>query len=254
MAEKGKPEPTRSRVKRADSIDVSRLVTVGDLMEVIAKDWKESARFRKFYFTDDKLKELKDRAVRALDGVTSHREKCDLLVSLAKKLKPNLNIDVEELEQQRYTFAVNSKEAAAVIEAAILELYSSIDCIVQVLHAIYGRKSRKFPESTRKFFEGVEQISGEFPEELKLVVQGVSWYKELLYIRDDLTHLDTGLVHLDERDGPVRYIHPGIQEKGKPFVREDMFAWLTDMIEKVGQFHDEIFRYLNSTLMDKPLS
>jgi hypothetical protein len=85
---------------------------------------------------------------------------------------------------------LNSQELSAVIEASILELYSSLDCTVKVLHAVYGHGSRSFPKSTRKLFHNYDKVTGSFPEELKEVFRTADWYDGLRYLRDELTHLD----------------------------------------------------------------
>ena len=253
MARKEKLEAVKNYSKNADCIDGPGPITIGTLMKLVSEGWRESARFRRFHFG---VYDLKDLELRALDGVTSHCEKCHYFSSLAEKLRPNLNIEVQELEQQRYTSAVSSKEIAAVIEAAIQELHSSVDCTEKVLCAIYGNKSN---EPIRYLFSEIQKTSEECRREIKLpseitqVIRNASWYDELRCLRNGLIHRDTGRVHLDERDGPVRYIHLGVKGSNQPFVREDIFGWLTEMEAKVNRFHDEIFRYLNSTLVDRPI-
>lgn len=225
-------------------------IVANALRTFVPENWGEVARFQKFYSGTYKLN---DREQRALAGITSHYEKCHTLTALAEKLRPNLEIDKKELDEQGYTPAIHADEIAAVIEAAILEFYSSVDCAAKVIRAIYGPKSRGFRKSTRGLFENAQEISGEFPEKLKQVILNASWYRDFLHLRDDLTHLDTGLVSLNERGDSVRYLHSGMKKTGKPFVLENIFDWLLEMMEKVNQWLGEIFHHLNGELVDKPV-
>ena len=70
---------------------------------------------------------------------------------------------------------MNARELSAVVEASFLELYSSIDCTVKVLRAVYGGESRSFPDSTRKFFHNYEKVLGSYPDKLKEAFRGAYW-------------------------------------------------------------------------------
>ena len=212
--------------------------------------WGEVTRFRKFYSSTNASD---PRARRALNGVESHLEKCITLTDLAEKLKPNLQIDKTELDSRGFTTAINAREIAAVVEAAILELYSSIDCTAKILYKIYGPETRGLKDSTRGLFQKIESMSGSFPEKLKKVIEKASWYWQLLHLRDALTHLDTGMVYLDDMTGLVQYHHHGLKKANKPFLIEDIFGWLDEMIKEVNQFLGIIFHHLNDLLDDKPI-
>jgi hypothetical protein len=125
-----------------------------------------------------------------------------------------------------YTPAFNSHELATVIEASILELYSSLDCTAKVLHAVYGHGSRAFPKSTRKLFCNYDKVTGSFPDELKEVFRTADWYDGLRYLRDELTHLATGSCSLDHKTGVVSYMHMGMKLRGQVYIIEDIFTWL----------------------------
>ena len=129
------------------------------------EQWGEVDRFANFYGGTFKFSGTEKRAVA---GVRNHFQKAITLQTLAVKLKPGLDIDKKQLEERGYTPALNSHELSAVIEAAILELYSSLDCTVKVLHAVYGHGSRSFPGSTRRLFQNLEKVTGSFPDELRL--------------------------------------------------------------------------------------
>lgn len=212
--------------------------------------WGEVIRFQKFWSSTHVLD---DRAQRALAGVGSHLEKCITLTSLAEKLRPNLQIDKTELDERGFTSASNANEITTVVEAAILELYSSVDCTAKVLRAIYGAETNGFKNSTRGIFQNIRKMSGSFPEELKEVIENASWYWQLHHLRDELTHLATGSVHLDEKTGHVSYHHYGLKRDNQPLILEDVFGWLDKMTKEVNQFLGILFHHLNNQLEDKPI-
>ena len=209
------------------------------------EQWGEVDRFANFYSGTYKFS---DREKRAVAGVLNHFQKAITLQTLAVKLKPGLDIDKKQLEERGYTPALNSHELSAVIEASILELYSSLDCTVKVLRAVYGSGSRSFSESTRRLFQNFEKVTGSFPDELKEVFRKADWYDGLLYLRDELTHLATGSCSWDHKTGVVQYMHLGMKLRGSVYVIEDVFAWLAEIINKLNGFLGIVFRVLNTTL------
>lgn len=209
------------------------------------EQWGEVDRFANFYSGTYRFS---DREKRAVSGVLNHFQKAITLQTLAVKLKPGLDIDKKQLDESGYTPALNSHELSAVIEASILELYSSLDCTVKVLRAVYGSGSRSFPESTRRLFQNIEKVAGSFPDELKEAFRKADWYDGLLYLRDELTHLATGSCNLDHKTGVVQYMHLGMKLRGGVYVIEDVFAWLAEIINKLNGFLGIVFRVLNATL------
>jgi hypothetical protein len=212
--------------------------------------WGEVDRFQRLYTG---TYNLEPRTQRALTGVSAHFGKAIRLSRLAERLRPNLQEDRDQLEEHGFTPAENAAQLATVIEAAILELYSCIDCLVKVLRGVYGPGTRGFKDSTRGFFQGVEKLSGSFPIELKLVVAEAHWYARLQRLRDDLTHLDTGHVRLDDATMVVRYVHYGMKEAGGPLEIEDIFGWFTDTSSQVNAFLGRVFHHLNTTLSEVPV-
>ncbi len=194
-----------------------------------------------------------ERDTRALAGVEGHFTKFHRLRTLSAKLRPNLEIDRAQLDERGFTPADNAGELATVIEAAILELYSSVDCTVKVLRAIYGKTTRGFKESTRSLFQDVDKLTGTFPEELKPLFANADWYSRLLHLRDELTHLATGNVYLREKDGPVSYAHFGLKPGGKPLELPDIYGWLDEMAGHINAFLGAVFHHLNGTLADTPV-
>lgn len=164
-----------------------------------------------------------------------------------------MKIDKQELHDRGHTRAIHSKEIAAVIESAILELYSSVDCTASVLRAIYGEQSKGSKEPTSSLFRDTSKISRALPESLKSVIQGSSWYEDFRHIRNELVHRETGKVRLNEQNGSVEYFHLGITEDDEAFVLEDVFGWLEGRMREVNQFLGKVFHHLNETLEDKPV-
>lgn len=140
-----------------------------------------------------------DTTQRALVGVSGHFGKCRRLLTIAEQLRPNLQVDQAELDHHGYTPAEHARDLATVIEAAIVELYSAVNCTVQVLRAVYGRSTRGFKNLTRSFFENVRKLAGSFPDDVKTVVDQSVWYKPLRSLRDELTHRAPGFLHLSPR-------------------------------------------------------
>lgn len=81
------------------------------------------------------------------------------------------------------------------------------------------------------------------PAEIADTPADIGWYKRLLHLRDELTHLDAGAVHRDRETKSVRYIHHGISEGGKPLVIDDIFGWLA-----ANGFDGRLSRFLNDLL------
>ena len=97
------------------------------------------------------------------------------------------------------------------------------------------------------------KLTGSFPIELKTIIQDTDWYRELLFLRDELTHLATGTVSLSENTNSLQYFHSGIRKSNEPYILEDIFKWLDMMISKVNGFLGQVFGHLNNGLKDEPV-
>lgn len=216
------------------------------------EQWGTLEKFSKFY---SGTFELKKSGQRSVSGAINHFHKCLILKQLALKLIPNLEKDEAELAQNGYTNAVNSKELSAVIESAILELYSSVDCTRKVITEIYSKKYQGVPNSTRKYFGNIngEKIDKEFPEQLIIAVKEAQWFEEFRELRDELTHLDTGSCHKDKETGKIRYMHSGFSVNGKALIIEDILHQVDQYIAGVNQFTGRVFAFLLEQLEDKPI-
>jgi hypothetical protein len=58
----------------------------------------------------------------------------------------------------------------------------------------------------------------------------------------------TGSCHLDEATKSVRYMHIGIKTDGTPLIVEDVFTWLSGLMEAVNAFLGQIFHFLRNSL------
>ena len=223
----------------------------GNVVMYAPEQWGTLEKFSKFYSTTHTFSE---RGKRALSGAINHFHKAQTLRNLAFKILPNLELDDEELEKNGYTQAINSKELSAIVEAVILELYSSLDCTRKVITEIYT-KVQGMPDSTRKYFQNIknQKISNDFPEQLILAVKEATWFNEFRAIRDELTHHDTGTCSRDKETRKIQYFHYGIKVKGKPLIIEDIFEMIEQSFRNVNQFIGRVFAYLYSQLKDTPM-
>lgn len=209
--------------------------------------WGQVDRFSAFAQTTYKFSPTQQRA---LSGVSNHFNKAQVLLALARRLLPNLQIDRDELEKNGFTPARNSRELSCVIEACIAEIYSSVDCTASVVHAVFGPTSRGFKKSTSNLFTSYSKITGSLPDGIKAALGDAHWYRNLRYHRDELTHLDTGSCSLDDETGTVRYMHTGMKVDDKVLIIDDVFEWLKTALNEVNGFIGLVFNHLNATLED----
>jgi hypothetical protein len=195
---------------------------------------------------------FKPRDARALAGVSAHFDKAQLFLGIAEELRPTLTIDREELERQGFTPALNARKLAAVVEAFVVELYSSIDCTAQVLCALLGPTTRGFKSSTSFLFTSYSKIGG-LPQRIVDALRGADWFLPLRYLRDELTHCDTGYCSLHDDTGLVSYMHTGMSKNEKPLIYDDIFTTMAGNLNAVNFFLGTIFHYLLSTLSDAPV-
>ena len=216
------------------------------------EQWGTLQKFQKFYSSTHSLS---DTGRRSVSGAINHFHKAITLRDLAIKLVPNLEEDEKELNEHGYSRAINSKEISAVIEGVILELYSSLDCTRKVVSEIF-KNYQGIPDSTRKYFQNIEKgkIDSNFPEQLIIAVKEATWYNGFRMIRDELTHHDTGSCHKDRDTGKIRYMHTGINIKGKSLIIDDIFEKLDQTFSEVNQFVGRVFAHLYSELNDEPVT
>lgn len=224
---------------------------VPDAVRTFAPEqWGTVDYFCTFYSTTFNFKATEKRAA---SGVSAHFNKAQYLIVLAEKLRPNLKLDEIELEENGYSPIHNSYELGTVIEAAILELYSVIDCTVKVIWAVHGKTTRGFKDSTHRLFAKIETIIGTIPEEIRKEIKHAHWFERLRRIRDEIAHLTPGSCHLDSDTNTVTYMHAGIIEHGKLLIINDIFNWVREMLISINHFIGIVFHYLSRSFNDTPV-
>lgn len=213
------------------------------------KYWGQADRFAKLC---SGTYTFSPRDSRALSGVSTHFEKAQIFKSLAEELRSTLELDRQELNSRGFTPANHARKLAAVVEAFVVELYSSIDCSAQVLRATLGTSTRGFRESTSYLFTKTDKICG-LPQPIVDAIAAADWYLPLRYLRDELTHLSVGHCHLDDDTGVVSYAHYGMRKGEKPLIYGDIFLVMENNLNAVNLFLGQVFRFLLSTLGDSPV-
>lgn len=211
--------------------------------------WGSLERFQHFHsetYAFDK------RTQKALPGTANHLHKAWLLQQVARDRAPLLQEDREQVETSGHTRARRGRELSAVVEAALLDLYSSVDCTRQVITSIYA-KHRGVKQSTRKFFAACSkgEVAETVPEPIRTAFGSADWYPEVLRLRDALTHSDVGICHLDRATGKATYLHPGLSDGNKALVIDDVLLYLDQLTTKINRFLGAVFSHLNKTLNDK---
>ncbi|MDG6079033.1 hypothetical protein E3U23_07490 [Erythrobacter litoralis] len=188
----------------------------------------------------------------ALSGVSAHFEKAQIFLALSDELKLGLMLDRDELNAHGFTPANHSRKMAAVVEAFVAELYSSIDCTAQVLRAVFGRETRGFRSSTSYLFTNWDKIDG-LPQAITDAIREAEWYLPLRYLRDELTHCATGHCRLDNETELVGYAHYGMKKGDKPLIYDDILRTMKENLDAVNLFLGQIFHYLVTTFGDTPV-
>lgn len=212
--------------------------------------WGMVARYANFY---ESTHELSRQARQALRGISAHFDKAEIFRSLAEDLRGGVTLDAEHLHTHGYTEFEHSRKLAAVIESEIQELYSAVDCTRQVVHCLFAKTCRRFPDSTRKTFQAVRdaKLTGLAPE-LEDAFANAHWYWQLLHMRDALTHSDTGMCRAAEGN-TISYSHAGLSQNGKSLEISDIFQRLDSLATSVNQFIGEVFHYLYGQLRQEPM-
>ncbi|HTQ13448.1 MAG TPA: hypothetical protein VMH86_06190 [Rhizomicrobium sp.] len=204
-------------------------------------------RFLMLYGSTFKFTDIERRF---LGGVGAHFNKAITLQGLALRIKPGLETDNREMRERGHSPGLNAQELSAVIEATILELYSCVDCVAEVIFAIYRHKHiRHLKQTTSGMYRDFESFGRNFPDEIRAALRSTTWFQELRTIRDELTHRQTGTVNLDEKTGLVFYMHHGMKQGDRALIIDDIFVWLGAIVEAVNRFLGQLFHYLNSQLL-----
>lgn len=237
--------PKKGRLKGPKKLNMMKSIVIS----FYPQKWGTLERFQHFYSTTYSF----DRSTQySINGSGNHFYKALNIIEVAKEFSPRLSEDQVELEEKGYTNSLRSKQLSALIEAIILEFYSSIDCTRHVVTTIY-KKHRGVRESTRKFFQAAfdGRIAETVPLDIRDAFKNAQWYDELRRIRDALTHSDVGSCHLDMTSQTISYMHPGLGDNKRAFTIKDIFAYLATLKIQINQFMGKVFNCLNATLLDK---
>ncbi|BDY16020.1 hypothetical protein Sulfitobl28_19900 [Sulfitobacter pontiacus] len=213
------------------------------------QNWGQVDRFANLYAGSHAFSA---RDKRALSGVSAHFEKAHIFKSLAEELRSTLEVDREELNSKGFTAANHARKLAAVIEAFVVELYSTVDCAAKVLRAVFASSTRGFKDSTSYLFTKTDKISG-LPQPIIDEIVSAEWYLPLRYLRDEITHFDVGHCSLDNDTGLVRYAHFGMKKNQKPLIYDNIFLTMDGNFDAVNLFLGKVFKCLLTTLGDTPI-
>lgn len=208
--------------------------------------WGEVDRFQTFCSTTYLFGKYHQRV---LSGVSNHLHKSQRFLRLAETLLPKLEIDDAELEEHGFTNSKNAANLASILEAAITEIYSAVDCTAIILHHVYGKSSRGYKKSTSRLFSHADKITGSFPDRLKETIIVATWFKDLHHIRDELTHSDVGSCSKDKDTGTIRYFHSSLREGDRSKHIEDIFGWIWKHFADANAFIGLVFNELNTTII-----
>lgn len=223
--------------------------------------WDEVEKFLKFYKTTYTFNK---KSTSALYGVHGHFDRYHVLLTLSKRLVPDLKKEYEETIETGTSDAIRSRELAAIIDSMFCELYSSVDCTCRIIIDIYGR----YPgigidrnSISGLFKNAVEhKIDNRVPLEIRNTLEhGYNdWFKRLRKIRDAINHSSVG--NCSDFEGRIKgelelkisYSHQTLaNELGNDHVTDDVFKMLSELEVNVNLFHGTVYHSLNQTLEDK---
>jgi hypothetical protein len=210
--------------------------------------WGTYTRFRNFY---GRTYSFDDAARSRLLGINGHLGRASRLLALAKRMAPTLDEDAAELEATGHSHGDRAHELAAVVDSAICEIYSTLDCFRHVLKAIYPNH-KNLKDSTRGTFQRGHkgELDPKIPEAIRnAIMETKDWFPRLRIYRDAITHNDVGFCVRDKKTLVVGYIQPALG-KDLRFV-SDAFGMLADFINKTNEFLGVAFHALNATLKDE---
>jgi hypothetical protein len=205
-----------------------------------------------FSLFHDSTYEFGPQTTKKINGIINHFRKATCFEVILKDIFPKLQIDREQLDATGFTPAEHSYQIASLFESQILELYSSLDCLTSILYHIF-KSTRGFPDSTRKIFKRISEgsIGDDFPTELRDLFLRAKWFAEILHLRDELTHANTGSCYYDQESGTLRYFHDGIKRGNQPLAIDDAIEWIRGKSLEIQQFTNDIFAHLCTTLAYK---
>lgn len=187
-----------------------------------------------------------ERPFQAYQGSHGHLASFRTLVGLAEQLAPGLVSDKKELEDKGHTAGKNQQALSTVVEVAVKELYSALECTVNVIHALYGGRTRGFRRSASRFIENRDEVQNSLPVEVRLPHRDA--WEDILTLRTQLTHWNLGHAAIDD-EGRITYSHFSLRKNGTPFSVEDVFAWLRTLEGRLVEFQESVYGFLNENHM-----
>lgn len=209
--------------------------------------WSEGDRFSQFCQTscrpDGERKFIwGSRPFESHQGAYWHMDGFRVLMELARGLAPGLEDERRELEDRGYTNAKNGQKLRTVVEVAIKEIYSALECTVKVIHAVYENRVDGFRQSVSRYVTKAE-VQQALPPELRLPEADI--WRDLLHLRTSLTHWNVGSASMSKDGKRVQYVHSGLKKDGNPFYLEDLFEWLETLQAQVSSFQEGVYGFLN---------
>lgn len=211
--------------------------------------WNELERFFRFWETTYKFN---FDVGKRLSGIQANLRKGHLLIELIHALTPLISEDEDQLERDGYSPAIRSKQIAAVVEATICCLYSSLDCLRYVLVDIYPRFSG-VKNSTRGLFQNAfqQKLDSKIPADIRIALQNSEeWFNNLRRLRDEVTHSNVGYCSRDKTSGKLFYMHSGLGNATRALILNDISEVLIDLAGRISNLLEAIFHSLNTSLVD----
>jgi hypothetical protein len=194
---------------------------------------------------------------RGISATSDHLEKFRVLVEVANDLSDGFEIDRKELDENGYSPAKYSKQFSAVAECCIIELYSALDGIRDVVFAVYSSVQGVQKKSTSKLFSKAKnnEYSAEFPDELNVLLSVAydDWFLELRRYRTEFTHGSLGSCHKDVETGKISYMHSGLGGNGRSLIIEDFASYISGVYENVLTLQHHVFEFFYKTLPLEPV-
>ena len=222
------------------------------LLNFAPDHWTEVHRFGEFCQTScksggNRTFAYSGRPFQAYQGSHGHLASFRTLIEIAKQLAPSLASDKKELETRGHTAGRNEQALRTIIEVAVKELYSALECTVNVIHALYGEKIRDFRRSASRFIEDKNRIQSSLPPEIRLPHRAA--WRDILALRTQLTHWNLGHAAMDD-EGRFTYGHYSLRTNDTPFSVDDVFAWLRTLEDRLVQFQENVYGFLNENHME----
>jgi hypothetical protein len=219
------------------------------LIAFAPEHWGAVEFFSHFYYSTYKFEwQVRKR----LSGIRGNFNKAHRLLRVIQDLAPRIDEDEQQLQTSGYTPAHRSKELAAVIEATLCSLYSTLDCFRHVFVAIY-KNHRGVKDSTRGLFQKGHngELDMRIPEPiLEQFRLSKPWFDTLREYRDEITHSDVGSCHRDKDTGRILYMHSGLGTRGRSLVVDDVVAKIEEFRDCINSFLGKVFIEINRTLID----